>query len=156
MSHMEYFFETLEALTKTCSGNSWAAGHTAVFDQQVIGTVPQYINPDSLAARINILMRRASQLCNLPQGKVSINSKNISVTKVVLIVLLTSLTNAAYFFRQDPSLKFLTDLGPFHPQFLLHIHLAKRFENSSARESEPVTIFQIVVACLSENNPLTS
>ena len=31
MSHMEYYFENFEALTKTCSGNSWAASHTAVF-----------------------------------------------------------------------------------------------------------------------------
>jgi hypothetical protein len=100
---------------------------------QVMGT-SWYNNPESLAkARINILMWRAIQLYNLPQGKVPSTQRTSLwlVTKLVLIVLLTSMANAAYFFRHYPSsLKSLTDLWPFHPQFLLHIHLAKRFGNS--------------------------
>ena len=71
MSHMEYYFENFEALTKLVVEIPEPLATQQFFTgPQVIGT-SWYNNPESLAkARINILMWRAIQLYNLPQGKV--------------------------------------------------------------------------------------
>ena len=71
MSHMEYYFENFEALTKLVVEIPEPLATQQFFTgPQVIGT-SWYNNPESLAkARINILMWRAIQLYNLPQQKV--------------------------------------------------------------------------------------